>query len=275
VELPSGVRSLQTRMARHAADQLQGAWPCGGSINLCAPVAAQHGLAADCLQPPLRCGFRQLLKASVIAPRKAWRLLQGASPCRVRASHPPVASLASLAEPGVSVRRTRWAKRRQRILEAAGVTAPPEGLVQLRKGACCGRRGFSRTPKATPDPPYWPGWKGPPESSGRGRQEERRRSTGEAPAVPAVENVGAWPTAPEAPKGKPGDGTMLEPVHRRGTRPGRWRSTVTGKAHRMRLGSRIEQSTLRWGKPTTWGRTRRKHAARKGHASRTCRTGSR
>ena len=55
---------------------------------------------------------------------------------------------------------------------------------------------------------------------------------------------------------------------------GRWRSTVRGKAHRMRLGSRIEHSTLRWGKPTTRGRSRRKHAARKGHASRTCRTGS-
>src|SRR3989442_821733 len=55
---------------------------------------------------------------------------------------------------------------------------------------------------------------------------------------------------------------------------GRWRSTVTGKAHRMRLGSRIERSTPRWGKPTTWGRSRRKHAARKGHSSRTCRTGS-
>src|SRR5262249_779918 len=56
---------------------------------------------------------------------------------------------------------------------------------------------------------------------------------------------------------------------------GRWRSTVTGKGHRMRLGSRIERSTLRWGKPTTWGRSRRKHVARKGNSSRTCRTGSR
>jgi Reverse transcriptase (RNA-dependent DNA polymerase) len=36
-----------------------------------------------------------------------------------------------------------WAKRRQRILEAAGVTAPPEGLGQLRHGDC-GRRGFER-----------------------------------------------------------------------------------------------------------------------------------
>ena len=54
---------------------------------------------------------------------------------------------------------------------------------------------------------------------------------------------------------------------------GRRRSTGNGNAHRMRLGSRIERSTLRWGKPTTRGRTRRKHAARKGHSSRTCRTG--
>jgi len=67
---------------------------------------------------------------------------------------------------------------------------------------------------------------------------------------------------------------MLEPAHRCGTRPGRWRSPVTGKAHRMRMGRRIARSTLRWGKPATWGRTRRKHAARKGHAARTCRTGA-
>jgi hypothetical protein len=57
-------------------------------------------------------------------------------------------------------------------------------------------------------------------------------------------------------------------------KPGRRRSTVTGKARRMRLGSRIEQSTQRWGKPPTRGRSRRKHAARKGNSSRTCWTGS-
>src|SRR5438309_8845828 len=67
-------------------------------------------------------------------------------------------------------------------------------------------------------------------------QEERRRRTWEAPDVPAVANVGVWYTAPEARKGKPGHGTMLEPAHRCGPRPGRWRSTVIGKAHRMRRG---------------------------------------
>src|SRR5215467_12171494 len=39
-----------------------------------------------------------------------------------------------MAESRWYTRRTRGAKRRQRILEAAGVTAPPEVLVQLRKG---------------------------------------------------------------------------------------------------------------------------------------------
>ena len=43
-------------------------------------------------------------------------------------------------------------------------------------------------------------------------QEERRRRTWEAPDVPAVANVGVWHTAPEARKGKPGHGTMLEPT---------------------------------------------------------------
>src|SRR5262249_18179026 len=71
---------------------------------------------------------------SVLAPRLAWRLWQGASPCRGRASHPPVASLASMAGSRWYTRRIRWAKCRQRILEATRVTAPPEVLVQLRQG---------------------------------------------------------------------------------------------------------------------------------------------
>ena len=56
---------------------------------------------------------------------------------------------------------------------------------------------------------------------------------------------------------------------------GRRRRTGNRNARRMRMGSRIERSTLRWGKLTTWGRSRRKHVARKGHSSRTCRTGIR
>jgi hypothetical protein len=61
------------------------------------------------------------LSSSVIAPREARRILQGESPCRVRASHPPVSSLASVAESREG--RTRQAKRRQSILEAVGESA--------------------------------------------------------------------------------------------------------------------------------------------------------
>jgi hypothetical protein len=57
--------------------------------------------------------------------------------------------------------------------------------------------------------------------------------------------------------------------------PGRRRSPGKGNARRRRMGSRIAQSTQREGKPPTRGRTRRKHAARQGHASRTWRTGVR
>ena len=37
----------------------------------------------------------------VSAPGEAWCVLQGVSPCRVRASHPPVSSVASMAESDV------------------------------------------------------------------------------------------------------------------------------------------------------------------------------
>jgi hypothetical protein len=53
--------------------------------------------------------------------KKAWRILQGESPCRVRASHPPVSSLASIAE-SWSTRRTRWAKRRRGLSSSGAET---------------------------------------------------------------------------------------------------------------------------------------------------------
>jgi hypothetical protein len=40
-------------------------------------------------------------------------------------------------------RRTRWAKRRQRILQAVGVTAHPEVLVQLRETLVADAEGFN------------------------------------------------------------------------------------------------------------------------------------
>jgi len=36
------------------------------------PSQAEQRLAADCLQPPLRCGFRQQLKRSVRLPNYSW-----------------------------------------------------------------------------------------------------------------------------------------------------------------------------------------------------------
>src|SRR6266849_5038070 len=52
----------------------------------------------------------------------------------------------------------------------------------------------------------------------RGRQEERRRRTWEAPEAPGSGSLGGWETALEARKGTPGDGTMLEPQRRGGKR---------------------------------------------------------
>ena len=49
-------------------------------------------------------------------------------------------------------------------------------------------------------------------------QEERRRRTWEAPDAPVSGSLGVWSTAREAQKGKPGDGTMLEPQRRGGKR---------------------------------------------------------
>jgi len=148
---------------------------------------AEQSAAGDALQRPLvpRSRFRQWLSCCVLAPRKAWRLVPGARPGRVRARHPPVSRLASRAESWGRTRRTRGAKRRQRLLSAVGVPAPPAVLVPASRSAGGGRRGWSRAPKATPAQPSWRGWEGPPESTGRGRPEERRRSTGEAPKAPA------------------------------------------------------------------------------------------
>ena len=59
---------------------------------------------------------------SVSAPGQAWHFLQGGSPCRVRPNQPPVSSVAGIEE-GVNDNRTRYPKRTQRILWAAGEAA--------------------------------------------------------------------------------------------------------------------------------------------------------
>jgi hypothetical protein len=48
-----------------------------------------------------------------------------------------------MAESGGRPRRTRWAKRRQSLLPAVGVTAHPEVLVQLRNKRVADAEGFN------------------------------------------------------------------------------------------------------------------------------------
>ena len=45
-----------------------------------------------------RFRFQQQLMPGVGAPSEAWRFLQGASPCQVRSSQPPVPRVASVEE---------------------------------------------------------------------------------------------------------------------------------------------------------------------------------
>jgi len=67
----------------------------------------------------------------VSAPSEAWCILRGASPRRVRVSHPPVSSVAPVAE-FRDAGRTKQVKRTQRIMQAVGESALPEVLVSLR-----------------------------------------------------------------------------------------------------------------------------------------------
>jgi len=67
----------------------------------------------------------------VSAPSEAWCIWRGASPRRVRVSHPPVSSVAPVAE-FRDAGRTKQVKRTQRIMQAAGESALPEVLVSLR-----------------------------------------------------------------------------------------------------------------------------------------------
>ena len=68
---------------------------------------------------------------AVSAPSEVWCILQGVSPCRVRVSHPPVSSVAPVAE-FRQAERTKQVKRTQRIMQAVGESALPEVPVSLR-----------------------------------------------------------------------------------------------------------------------------------------------
>lgn len=75
-------------------------------------------------------------------------------------------------------------RRRQRILQAAGVVTHPEELVQLRDDLTSGCRGVQGLPKAIQEHPKWRGCEDPPESSGRGMQKQMCLRTWEAPIAP-------------------------------------------------------------------------------------------
>ena len=90
-------------------------------------VIARHNRFGACVGAflPHRARERRH-NAGVSAPSEAWCALRGESPRRVRASHPPVSSVASLAESDFFFRRTRETTRTQSIVQAVGDTVVPE-----------------------------------------------------------------------------------------------------------------------------------------------------
>jgi len=92
------------------------------------------------------------------------------------------------------------------------VIAHPEVLVQLRDEFFADVEGFNDRRRQHKSIRNWLGSEGPPESTGRGMQEEICRRTREAPNAPNCRaGVCAGYTANEARKGKPGYRTMPEP----------------------------------------------------------------
>jgi hypothetical protein len=176
---------------------------------------AEQGCAGDCLQPTLRCGFRQRLRPGVIAPRKL-----GVS-CRVkvpvgsgRATHPyrvlrswRSQGLDPGEQEGRSVDRAScrpqgeprplkcWDSFDMAIADAEGFHAHRRQYKTIREGEDGKVR---RSPQAV---------------AGRKRGVEAR---GRPQTLLPMSSNGVWSTAPEARQGKPGHGTMLEPARRWG-----------------------------------------------------------
>jgi RNA-directed DNA polymerase len=150
-------------------------------------------------------------RSSVIAPRRLGVSSRVKVPVGSGVATHPYRVLRPWRSSAREAANQTWATRRQRLLEAAGVTAPPEVRGPLRKGAWCGRRGFARTPKARPEHPSRRGGEGPPESSGRGRPEERRTSPWDTPDAPGGGPPRRGSTASEARQGHPGHGTRRAP----------------------------------------------------------------
>jgi hypothetical protein len=187
----------------------------------------------------------------VIAPRKAWRLLQGESPCRVRvATHPyrvlrPWRSRESGEQDGRSVDRASWRPQ--------GEPRPLKCWYSFEK-ACCGRRGFSRSRR--PHAPIRHGEEGQVRRSPQAVACRKR----DVEARGRPQTFLPWKTTVYGLQLlRHGRGNLdteqgwnLRPVGEHVT--GRWRSPVTGKAHHMRFGESYRASYSAVGKAHHMGK---------------------
>jgi hypothetical protein len=186
---------------------------------------------------------------------RAKRSLASLARCKALSGQgePPTRSASCVHGGAVETRCTRWAKRRQRILEAVGVTAPPAVLGQLRHGNG-GCRGCARSRR-----PYDP--------TDRARRERsagvlRPRHAGRAASKPVggPRHSWAWTDGAEGRqllrpgRGDPDTAPGWTRSSTRAHAPGKRRSPVPGHARWRRLGSLRTPSPRRWGKPPTRGR---------------------
>jgi len=160
-----------------------------------------------------------------------------------------------MAESSGRPRRTRWAKRRQSILEAVGVSAHPEVLVQRRdqlvadaEGVHAHRRPHKRLRVGEEALVR----RSPQAAAGRQRDVKelgrppRRLAGGQAGSRVHSSSGTAGDTRTQD---AAGTSTTVWNVE-----PGRRGRTVTGKARRMRRGRLLTPRTPRMGKPRTRGR---------------------
>lgn len=117
------------------------------------------------------------LKLAVSTPSEAWCILQGVSPCRVRVSHPPVSSVAPVAE-FRQAERTKQVKRTQRIMQAVGESALPEVLVSLRNELVPVAEGCNVRRRQNKISRKRRGCEGPAEFSSRGMYEKMHTRNG-------------------------------------------------------------------------------------------------
>jgi hypothetical protein len=125
-----------------------------------------------------------------------------------------------MAESGGRPRRTSWAKRSQSILQAVGVTAHPEVLVQLRETRVADAEGLNahrRLPKSIRVGEDAKARRSPQAAAGRKRDVKAR---GRPHRLLRGGSVAGWYTAHEARQGKPGHRTMPEPEQRHGNLDG-------------------------------------------------------